>query len=144
MNFGDGFFAVFKNAFKAYFKNSFNIEEAENEVKDFRGAYLMIGQHLAIEDSLIAISYSGKLIRFLAAEGNMDIGWKNVVFRLFNVIPFARQRLDVKAIRKLKETVDEGQSIGLFPEGARSWGRPPATDCHVHRKAHQDAESAGL
>ena len=95
--------------------------EQTNEVKDFKGVYLMVGQHVAIEDSLIAIAYSGKLIRFLAAEANWDVGWKNVVFKTFNVIPFARQRLDVRAIRKLKETVDTGESVGLFHEGARTW-----------------------
>jgi len=121
MNFGDGFFAVFKGIIRSYFKNGLNIEEQVNEVKDFKGAYLMVGQHVAIEDSLIAIAYSGKLIRFLAAEANWDVGWKNLAFKAFNVIPFARQRLDVRAIRKLKETVDTGESVGLFPEGARSW-----------------------
>ncbi len=121
MTFGDGFFTVFKGAFKAFFDNTFNMEEEINEVIDEHAPFLMVGPHIAIEDSLIAIAYSRKLIRFLAAEGNMDTAWKNAAFRVFNVIPFARQRLDIKAIRRLTEAIAKGHPVGLFPEGARSW-----------------------
>jgi|GEM_PF-2349360 len=121
MTTGDFLFSFLKAPFKWFFKFTLNVEEKINEAKNYKGPFLMIGAHPAEEDSLMSIAYSKKLIRFLAADANWDVGWKSVAFKIFNVIPFARKRLDIKAIRKLKRTIEDGYSIGLFPEGARTW-----------------------
>jgi 1-acyl-sn-glycerol-3-phosphate acyltransferase len=121
MTTGDFLYPIVKGPIKLYYKLALNIKENINEAKDYKGPLFIIGPHTAEEDSQIAILYRQSLVRFLAADANWDVGWKSNVFKLFNVIPIARQRLDVKAIRKLKSTVEQGHSVGLFPEGQRTW-----------------------
>ena len=121
MNLGDFFYSILKTPIRWYFELTLNTKEGVNEAKNYPGPLLMIGPHVALEDSLLAVTYRRTLVRFLASDANWDMGFRNAAFKLFNVIPFHRQRLDVRAIRKLKQSVNEGHSVGLFPEGARTW-----------------------
>jgi len=121
MTLGDFFYSIVKTPIRWYFALKFNARENINEAKSYDGPLLLIGPHVALEDSLFAVIYRGTLVRFIASDANWDLGFRNAAFKLFQVIPFKRQRLDVKAIRKLKKSVSEGHSVGLFPEGARTW-----------------------
>ena len=121
MTIGDFFYSIVRMPIRWYFELFMNAKEGVNEAKTHKGPLLLIGPHVALEDSLLAVIYRGSLVRFLASDANWDVGFRNTVFKLFNVIPFRRQRLDVRAIRRLKQSVNDGHSVGLFPEGARTW-----------------------
>jgi len=118
---GDKLYQTFSPALEYFLKKHYNIEEEVNEVRNFDGPVFMIGNHVSFSDPLIATAYRGKLVRFLAADTNYDYAWKRVVFGIFHVIPFARARNDFKAVKRLKEIVKNGDSVGLYPEGVRNW-----------------------
>ncbi len=64
--------------------------------------------------------YTNRPISYLAASINMDDPFKNFIFRVFNVIPFTKGQMDIKAIRQLRKYANK-KSVGLYPEGGRTW-----------------------
>ena len=93
----------------------------KNELGKGEGPVIFIGNHVAFEDAILAMMYSNRPISFLGARINYDNPFKKVIFDLFNIVPFTKGQMDIKAIKRLKKLVDRGKSVGLYPEGGRTW-----------------------
>lgn len=100
---------------------TFKIKTIVNEAINNKEPALFIGAHYSLEDPILADVFTHRIIRFIAADTNYDTAWKRWLFPHFSIIPFAKDRMDLNAIRELKKGVSNGFSVGLYPEGTRTW-----------------------
>ena len=86
---------------------------------------LVLSNHSSFWDPMFLSLAAGRAIHFLATElafSGGPIGW---VHRFFGAVPKRKYTADPRAILRLRRWRDLGGSIGLFPEGERTWdGRP--------------------
>src|SRR5437899_401885 len=95
-----------------------------------RGPFLLIANHSSHLDavSLLSLFPKGQLrtIRPVAAadyfERNAFISWFSKTF--FHILPIARKNITPEnhPIRKMKEALEAGESLIVFPEGTRGSG----------------------
>ena len=104
-----------------WMQSVFRAEMVRNDLDKDEGPVIFIGNHVTFEDSILAYLYTKRPISFLAAKINFDNPFKNVLFKLFNIVPFTKGQMDIKALKQLKKLVDQGRSVGLYPEGGRTW-----------------------
>lgn len=93
--------------------------------RPLREPALVMSNHSSFWDPLFLSLATGRAIHFLATElafAGGPIGW---VSRFFGAVPKHKYTPDPRAILRLRRWRDMGGSIGLFPEGERTWdGRP--------------------
>ena len=115
------FFYMMKPIIRFYFIIQYNFVIKNNPLKGVKGPYLVIGHHVKSDDPLFVLAASKQLVRFLAADANMDTPWKKYLFNAMGMVPFKKKRSDMKSIRTLLSLVKEKEAIGLYPEGGRNW-----------------------
>ncbi|MBN2879216.1 MAG: 1-acyl-sn-glycerol-3-phosphate acyltransferase [Clostridia bacterium] len=104
-----------------WMKTVFHTEVIRNDLDKNEGPAIFLGNHVTFEDAIMAILYTNRPISFLAARINYDNPFKKVIFDLFRIVPFTKGEMDIKAIKELKRLIDKGRSVGLYPEGGRTW-----------------------
>lgn len=116
---------VLMNILKApvllWMKLVFNPKIIQNDLGDYDGPVIFIGNHVTFEDPILAMMYSKRPISYLGARINYDNKFKKVIFDLFKIIPFTKGKMDIKALREMKKCIDTQKSVGLYPEGGRTW-----------------------
>lgn len=104
-----------------WMKTVFNPRIVKNELNKKEGPAIFIGNHVTFEDPILAMMYTNRPISYLGARINYDNKFKKVIFDLFKIIPFTKGKMDIKALRQMKKCIDRGKSVGLYPEGGRTW-----------------------
>lgn len=104
-----------------WMKLVFNARVTRNDLEKKEGPVIFIGNHVTFEDSILAYLYTDRPISFLAAKINFDNPLKKVLFNFLKIVPFTKGKMDIKALKELKKLVDQGRSVGLYPEGGRTW-----------------------
>jgi len=99
----------------------FNSKVIRNDLDKKEGPAIFLGNHVTFEDSILAYLYTERPISFLAAKINFDNPLKNMLFKFLKIVPFTKGKMDIKALKELKRLVDQGRSVGLYPEGGRTW-----------------------
>lgn len=86
---------------------------------------LIMSNHSSLWDPMFLSLAVGRSVHFLATElafADGPMGW---IHRFFGAVPKRKFTVDPRAILRLRRWRDLGGSIGLFPEGERTWdGRP--------------------
>lgn len=103
------------------FKIIYNFSLGTNPIKKVKGSYLIIGHHVNEFDAVYVNFASGRLVRFLAGDANMDTAWKRWLFNFLGMIPFRKKKSDMKSIRQLMNLAKGDYPIGLYPEGGQTW-----------------------
>lgn len=91
------------------------IEGTENIPKE--GAFVICGNHVDFVKVPVIVLFSPRKINFIAkAElfNNPILAWLG---RLFDVIPVKRGKQDVDSMKKSLKVLNNGEGLGLFPEG---------------------------
>lgn len=91
------------------------IEGTENIPKE--GAFVICGNHVDFVKVPVIVLFSPRKINFIAkAElfNNPVLAWLG---RLFDVIPVKRGKQDVDSMKKSLKVLNNGEGLGLFPEG---------------------------
>lgn len=104
-----------------WMKLVFNARVTRNDLEKKEGPVIFIGNHVTFEDSILAYLYTDRPISFLAAKINFDNPLKKALFNFLKIVPFTKGKMDIKALKELKKLVDQGRSVGLYPEGGRTW-----------------------
>lgn len=104
-----------------WMKLVFNAKVTRNDLEKKEGPVIFIGNHVTFEDSILAYLYTDRPISFLAAKINFDNPLKKALFNFLKIVPFTKGKMDIKALKELKNLVDQGRSVGLYPEGGRTW-----------------------
>ena len=91
------------------------IEGTENIPKE--GAFVICGNHVDFVKVPVIVLFAPRKVNFIAkAElfNNPILAWLG---RLFDVIPVKRGKQDVDSMKKSLKVLNNGEGLGLFPEG---------------------------
>ncbi len=86
----------------------------ENILKE--GAIVLAGNHTNILDCFLLISSVPRQIHFLAKD-SLFKGFTKPFMHLMEVIPVNRRIHDKESLKKAEEVLENGNAIGIFPEG---------------------------
>ena len=114
-------FQVLRKPVEWFLKAKLNINLVQNDAKDDKGPFLITGNHVTAFDPIISLVYVKPLVKFVAADANLDNWIKKFFFKLARVIPIRKRATDVSTIRRLLDEVKAGNAVGLYPEGGRTW-----------------------
>lgn len=118
---GDVFYRFLKPPVRSYLSWLYNIQVESNPLKDLKGPYLLLGNHVTNEDPIISNVFANRLVRYVAGDANQDHWLKRILLSQLESIPFAKNTGDAKSIRALVRHVRAGHPVGLYPEGGRNW-----------------------
>ena len=104
----------------------FNIKKVgfENFPKD--GGFILCCNHTSLSDIWLLIALCPRPIQFMAKQElfkNKIFGW---IIRKMGAFPVNRKAADKSALVHAQSLVQNGGILGIFPEGTRSVGSPPA------------------
>ena len=86
---------------------------------------LVVSNHSSLLDPMFLSLAVGRAVHFLSTELAFSGGGMGWINRFFGAVPKRKFTADPRAILRLRRWRDLGGSIGLFPEGERTWdGRP--------------------
>lgn len=120
-DFGYYLFKVLRYPVLWVIHSKLNLNLIKNEAKDDEGPFFITGNHVTAYDPIIALIYVKPLIRFVAADANLENWFKTFIFKLARVVPIAKRFNDISVIKRLLAEVKSGNSVGLYPEGGRNW-----------------------
>lgn len=86
-----------------------------------RGGALLICNHVSFVDWLLLMSAADRPVRFLMGREYYDKFWIRPLARVPRVIPIPpeiRPREMVQALRECRRAIQDGDVVGIFPEGA--------------------------
>ena len=92
------------------------------KVLPFKGPAIVFGNHTHTNDPFFISAFYPYTIRWVA--GSYLFKMKGVGFllrHLVHAIPKVQGRSDLETIRNISKALKEGDIVGLFPEGTRSW-----------------------
>ena len=84
------------------------------------GPVILAANHLSIADPVIVAAVLPRATVFMAKEDLREIPGMSWVIRNFGSFTVRRGAVDRDAIRRALEALEQGRSLGLFPEGTRS------------------------
>jgi 1-acyl-sn-glycerol-3-phosphate acyltransferase len=85
------------------------------------GPMVFIGNHGSVLDPLWIARVAGRPVRFMANERLFRGRVSGPFVRLFGAFPKRKFEPDAPALRQLIRLCREGEAVGLFPEGRRTW-----------------------
>ncbi len=86
---------------------------------------LFLCNHVGMLDPAIAVASLGRPVHFMATQSLWMHPFYGRVMNLFGIVPKKKFSADFNAIRMLRKWADIGATVGLYPEGERTWdGRP--------------------
>jgi 1-acyl-sn-glycerol-3-phosphate acyltransferase len=89
------------------------------------GSAVIVANHACYLDPIFLVTASNRAIRFLTTSEMMRTKGGRWLFSRFGCIPIRRYASDPGAVRKLLACLREGEIVGIFPEGERSWDGNP-------------------
>lgn len=116
----------------------------QNEPKRKDGAYLVCGNHQTVLDAVfLCIALRRQQPHFMAKAELFRVPVLGRLVRWLGAYPVSRGKGDVGAIKRTIHLLEEGRSVGMFPQGTRCTGKDPR-DCKVKNGAAMIAAHAGV
>lgn len=98
----------------------------KNEPKRKQGVYLVCGNHQTVLDPVfLCIALRRQQPHFMAKAELFRVPVLGRLVRWLGAYPVSRGRGDVGAIKHAINLLENGRSIGLFPQGTRMAGQDP-------------------
>ncbi len=105
-------------------KFMFNSRATGIKLSSVKGPYILLGNHVNNYDSLIHQFYANRIISYVVNERIFRMGPKGALGKIMawlHYIPKKKFSNDLKAVRRLFRSKEQGRIIGIFPEGRRNW-----------------------
>ncbi len=105
-----------------FFIRIFNIKgKVPPEVKKLKAPYLVLGNHAGYWDPFVVGCFLKPFTHFVSS----DAAFRNKFQRFFLVrlgtIPKKKNIRDTKVIRDIVSVIRQGENVGIFPSGVRTW-----------------------
>ena len=113
-----------------------------NEPKKSEGVYLVCANHQTVLDPVfLCIALRRQQPHFMAKAELFRVPVIGTLVRWLGAYPVSRGKGDVGAIKHAIKLLENGRSIGLFPQGTRCAGKDPR-ECRVKNGAAMIATHA--
>jgi len=96
----------------------------ENEPKDDK-AYIVCANHSSNWDPIVLGAAVTRPLRYMAKSVLFKIPVLNLIIKLFGAYPVKRNTADVNSIKTTINILQNGELIGLYPQGSRAKRIPP-------------------
>lgn len=120
------------------------VKGAKNEPKRAEGPYLVCANHQSVVDPILICAATHRQQPHFMAKAELFrvpvLGW---IVRKLGAYPVSRGKNDVGAIKKTIHMLENGRSVGMFPQGTRCAGKDPDT-CSVKAGAAMIAAHANV
>ena len=134
--------AVFSGPIRLFHR--IRVKGRENEPRRGDGSYLVICNHLTWRDPIfLCASLRQQQPHFMAKKELFRIPVFNWMIRALGAYPVNRGGADVGAIRHTIRMLEDGKTVGMFPQGHRNNGVDPRTT-KIHAGAAMIALRAGV
>lgn len=134
--------AVFAGPIRLFHR--IRVKGRENEPRRGDGSYLVICNHLTWRDPIfLCASLRQQQPHFMAKKELFRIPVFNWMIRALGAYPVNRGGADVGAIRHTIRMLEDGKTVGMFPQGHRNNGVDPRTT-KIHAGAAMIALRAGV
>lgn len=108
------------------FCHRIKVRGRENEPRRGEGSYLVICNHLTWRDPIfLCASLSQQQPHFMAKKELFRIPVFNWMIKALGAYPVDRGGADIGAIRRTVQMLEQGRSVGMFPQGHRNNGVDP-------------------
>lgn len=95
------------------------VEGLENVPGD--GPFILLANHQSILDPILIQTHLPRDLHTLTKSTQFGMRFFGWVLPRINTIPTRRFKVDPQVVRVILRRLSEGQGIGIYPEGERSW-----------------------
>lgn len=89
-------------------------------IYDYNPPFILAANHVSYMDPVILAITVPRPISFIAKKEVFEIPILSCIFKRIGVIPVDRKSINQTAVRKSLNILNEGNILGIFPEGTRS------------------------
>ena len=120
------FYKFCHHALACLIKVIFRVKIVGNENEPLTGGYLVCANHTSLWDpAMLGACLKKRQVRFMAKAEIFKIPLMGGFFRALGAFPVNRGTGDIKAIKTTIELVQNGECVGIFPQGTRCRGVDP-------------------
>ncbi len=118
--FDDFYYFQYRKLFRTTFRKLWGYNLTGEENFPTKGGALVVSNHQSELDPFLVGSACSRKVRWLSKLENFHIPIFKSFITPFGTIPIQRGKSDEKALQKVKNILENGGCVGIFPEGTRS------------------------
>ena len=103
-----------------FLKLAFRVEIVGAKSFPKQGAYIVCGNHQSNWDAVFLVVFCKRDMYFMAKEELFKNPFLRFLAKIFDVFPVSRGNRDMAAMKKSLQILNNGECLGLFPEGTRN------------------------
>ena len=113
-------YTIFKTIFFILFKIFWKIEITGSDNIPKKGSLIVASNHVSYLDPVIVGISMKRKVHFIAKKEVFSTVLGNLFFRQLNAFPVDRDKIDMAALKNALNVLQQGEILGIFPEGTRS------------------------
>ncbi|WP_163192459.1 lysophospholipid acyltransferase family protein [Clostridium thermarum] len=119
---------ILRFIFKRYFRYRYNMIADIEKIKDIKGPFLLLANHINNWDPFFINAFVEEPIHYVASDEQFRNPIKGFVLtHVFGAIPKKKFVSDMESVKAIIKVVRSGHSVGIFPEGQRNWNGETGT-----------------
>jgi 1-acyl-sn-glycerol-3-phosphate acyltransferase len=113
-------YTIIKTIFYILFKIFWKIEITGSDNIPKKGSLIVAPNHVSYLDPVIVGISMKRKVHFIAKKEVFSTVLGNLFFRQLNAFPVDRDKIDMAALKNALNLLQQGEILGIFPEGTRS------------------------
>ena len=87
-----------------------------------KGKLILVSNHLSTADPFLLAAHHNRQIYFLGkSEFSKNSRLLKIIFKWLGVVSIDRGKADLVAIRAILKRINQGKTVGIYPEGTRNY-----------------------
>jgi 1-acyl-sn-glycerol-3-phosphate acyltransferase len=114
--------AIIRPLFYVFARLRYNFKLQPFDYRLAKGPYLIISNHASDLDAFFVAMCFKESIYFVANDHIFRLGFiSRIISYLASPIPILKSKADIQSVRDIRSLIEQGGSIGIFPEGNRTY-----------------------
>ncbi len=116
------FHAILRQTFGRYLKWRYSLTaQGLDALKNLPQPWLVLPNHVMTWDPVLISIFIKQPIYFIASDANFRNRIASWWLRRVGAIPTSKQATDMTTLKQMMQLIRSGNTVGLFPEGERTW-----------------------